>query len=172
MNYSKKIRLILFSLLFLSCFTENNTINIKGNALGTTYNILLDTSEEKLSLSKSIDSIFDVINNSMSTYIESSIISEVNENIKTPVDEHFINVFNKSKDVWEKSDKYFDPTVGTLVNAYGFGPKIILENIDNKALDSLKSLVGWEKVLLNDNNEIVKESKDIFIDFNKLLARA
>ena len=27
MNYSKKIRLILFSLLFLSCFTENNTIN-------------------------------------------------------------------------------------------------------------------------------------------------
>ena len=30
MNYSKKIRLILFSLLFLSCFTENNTINIKG----------------------------------------------------------------------------------------------------------------------------------------------
>ena len=58
MNYSKKIRLILFSLLFLSCFTENNTINIKGNALGTTYNILLDTSEEKLSLSKSIDSIF------------------------------------------------------------------------------------------------------------------
>ena len=59
MNYSKKIRLILFSLLFLSCFTENNTIDIKGNALGTTYNILLDTSEEKLSLSKSIDSIFD-----------------------------------------------------------------------------------------------------------------
>ena len=118
MNYSKKIRLILFSLFFLSCFTESNTINIKGNALGTTYNILLDTSEEKLSLSKSIDSIFDVINNSMSTYIESSIISEVNKNIKTPVDEHFINVFNKSKDVWKKSDKYFDPTVGTLVNAY------------------------------------------------------
>ena len=168
MNYSKKIRLILFSLLFLSCFTENNTINIKGNALGTTYNILLDTSEEKLSLSKSIDSIFDVINNSMSTYIESSIISDVNRNIKTPVDEHFIKVFKKSKEVWEESDRYFDPTVGTLVNAYGFGPRISSDNIDNKSIKSLKYLVGFEKVVLNNSNEVVKENKDIFIDFNSI----
>ena len=168
MDYSNKFRLILFSTLFFSCINENDTININGDALGTTYNIILDSRLDKSDLSKSIDSIFNVINNSMSTYIESSIISEVNENIKTPVDEHFINVFNKSKDVWKKSDKYFDPTVGTLVNAYGFGPEIILKNIDNKSLDSLKSLVGWEKVLLNDNNEIVKESKDIFIDFNAI----
>ena len=81
MDYSNKFRLILFSTLFLSCINENDTININGDALGTTYNIILDSSLDKSDLSKSIDSIFNVINNSMSTYLESSIISDVNKNI-------------------------------------------------------------------------------------------
>ena len=168
MNYSNKFRLLLFSILFLSCINEKNTININGDALGTTYNIIVHKSLDKFNLSKSIDSIFNVINNSMSTYLESSIISDVNRNIKTPVDEHFIKVFKKSKEVWEESDRYFDPTVGTLVNAYGFGPRISSDNIDNKSIKSLKYLVGFEKVVLNNSNEVVKENKDIFIDFNSI----
>ena len=168
MNCSNKLRLLLLSILFLSCVNKENIIHINGNALGTTYNITIHASSEKLNLSKSIDSIFDVINNSMSTYLESSIISDVNRNIITSVDNHFIKVFTKSKEVWEQSDKYFDPTVGTLVNAYGFGPIISSEGLDNKSIMSLKHLVGFEKVVLNNMNEVVKENKDIFIDFNSI----
>ena len=168
MDYSNKFRLILFSTLFLSCINENDIININGDALGTTYNIILDSRLDKSDLSKSIDSIFNVINNSMSTYLESSIISDVNKNIKTQLDEHFIKVFNKSKEVWEESDKYFDPTVGILVNAYGFGPLVLSDDIDVSSIESLKYLVGFDKVFLNNNNEVVKENKDIFIDFNSI----
>ena len=168
MNYSNKLRLLLLSILFLSCVNKENTIHINGNALGTTYNITIHASSEKLNLSKSIDSIFDVINNSMSTYLESSIISDVNRNIKTSVDNHFIKVFTKSKEVWEQSDKYFDPTVGTVVNAYGFGPIISSDSSDNKSIKSLKHLIGFEKVVLNNADEVVKENKDIFIDFNSI----
>lgn len=168
MNYSNKLRLFLLSILFLSCINKKNTIDINGNALGTTYNIIVYTSSEKLNLSKSIDSIFDVINNSMSTYLESSIISDVNRNIKTPVDEHFIKVFTKSKEVWEQSDRYFDPTVGAVVNAYGFGPIILSDSSDKKSIKSLKHLIGFEKVVLNNTDEVVKENKDIFIDFNSI----
>ena len=168
MDYSNKFRLILFSILFHSCINENDRININGDALGTTYNIILDSRLDKSDLSKSIDSIFNVINNSMSTYLESSIISDVNKNIKTQLDEHFIKVFNKSKEVWEESDKYFDPTVGILVNAYGFGPLVLSDDIDISSIESLKYLVGFDKVFLNNNNEVVKENKDIFIDFNSI----
>ena len=168
MNCSNKLRLLLLSILFLSCVNKENIIHINGNALGTTYNITIHTSSEKLNLSKSIDSIFDVINNSMSTYLESSIISDVNRNIITSVDNHFIKVFTKSKEVWEQSDKYFDPTVGTVVNAYGFGPIISSDSSDNKSIKSLKHLIGFEKVTLNNMNEVVKENKDIFIDFNSI----
>ena len=168
MGYSNKFRLILFSTLFFSCINKIDIININGDALGTTYNIILDSSLDKSDLSKSIDSIFNVINNSMSTYLESSIISDVNKNIKTQLDEHFIKVFNKSKEVWEESDKYFDPTVGVLVNAYGFGPLVLSDGIDVSSIESLKYLVGFDKVFLNNNNEVVKENKDIFIDFNSI----
>ena len=168
MGYSNKFRLILFSTLFFSCINKNDIININGDALGTTYNIILDSRLDKSDLSKSIDSIFNVINNSMSTYLESSIISDVNKNIKTQLDEHFIKVFNKSKEVWEESDKYFDPTVGILVNAYGFGPLVLSDDIDISSIESLKYLVGFDKVFLNNNNEVVKENKDIFIDFNSI----
>ena len=168
MGYSNKFRLILFSTLFFSCINKNDIININGDALGTTYNIILDSRLDKSDLSKSIDSIFNVINNSMSTYLESSIISDVNKNIKTQLDEHFIKVFNKSKEVWEESDRYFDPTVGILVNAYGFGPLVLSDDIDVSSIESLKYLVGFDKVFLNNNNEVVKENKDIFIDFNSI----
>jgi len=168
MNYLNKFRLLLLFILFISCINEKNTFNIKGDALGTTYNIILDSSLEKIDLSKSIDSIFSVINNSMSTYLQNSIISDVNKNIKTKVDEHFIKVFTKSKEVWEESDRYFDPTVGILVNAYGFGPIVLSDNGNNKSIESLKHLVGFDKVFLNNNNEVIKENKDIFIDFNSI----
>jgi len=168
MNYLNKFRLLLLFILFISCINEKNTFNIKGDALGTTYNIIIDSSLEKIDLSKSIDSIFSVINNSMSTYLQNSIISDVNKNIKTKVDEHFIKVFTKSKEVWEESDRYFDPTVGILVNAYGFGPIVLSDNGNNKSIESLKHLVGFDKVFLNNNNEVIKENKDIFIDFNSI----
>ena len=168
MNYLNKFRLLLLFILFISCINEKNTFNIKGDALGTTYNIIIDSSLEKIDLSKSIDSIFSVINNSMSTYLQNSIISDVNKNIKTKVDEHFIKVFTKSKEVWEQSDRYFDPTVGILVNAYGFGPIVLSDNGNNKSIESLKHLVGFDKVFLNNNNEVIKENKDIFIDFNSI----
>ena len=32
-------------------------------------------------------------------------------------------VYKKAKEIWEKTEGYFDPTVGALVNAYGFGPE-------------------------------------------------
>ncbi|MEC7773222.1 MAG: FAD:protein FMN transferase [Bacteroidota bacterium] len=168
MNYLNKFRLLLLFILFISCINEKNTFNIKGDALGTTYNIIIDSSLEKIDLSKSIDSIFSVVNNSMSTYLQNSIISDVNKNIKTKVDEHFIKVFTKSKEVWEESDRYFDPTVGILVNAYGFGPIVLSDNGNNKSIESLKHLVGFDKVFLNNNNEVIKENKDIFIDFNSI----
>ena len=42
------------------------------------------------------------------------------------------------------------------------------DDIDVNSIESLKYLVGFDKVFLNNNNEVVKENKDIFIDFNSI----
>ena len=92
----------------------------------------------------------------MSTYIDSSIITRVNKSAKpVEVDTNFINVFNKSKEIWLNSNGFFDPTAGSFVNFYGLGPETSSKQINDYKIDSLKNIVGFGKVTLNNNNEIV-----------------
>ena len=74
-----KIALYFLLLFIFSCNNDiNNFKRIQGNALGTSYSIIVDTDIKEHSIKEKIDSIFEVINNSMSTYMDSSIISKVN----------------------------------------------------------------------------------------------
>ncbi|MFN2260799.1 MAG: FAD:protein FMN transferase, partial [Psychroflexus sp.] len=95
------------ALFFLfSCQDKQNEAQIlQGNALGTTYGIQYFSESNKSIQDASIDSIFDVLNQSMSTYISNSDISKINsgyENIK--VDDAFLEVFNSAKEIHDISD--------------------------------------------------------------------
>lgn len=160
----------LVSLLFLAgCssnpkWVKNQTI---GNALGTTYSIIY-LNDKELDYQLQIDSVFQAVNHSMSTYIPSSDISRINEGDSTVVvDEMFKEVFRLSTKVHKASDGYFDPSVGVLANAWGFGPGEQLQ-LDSTKVDSLLQYVGWSKVRLNSNNTITKKNAQIRFDFNAI----
>ena len=165
-----KTLLLLTLTLLNSCNTKTNLYkSIRGNALGTTYSIIVETKSNEGFIEDQIDSIFNQVNLSMSTYIDSSIITRVNKSAKpVEVDTNFINVFNKSKEIWLNSNGFFDPTAGSFVNFYGLGPETTSQQINDYKIDSLKNIVGFGKVTLNNNNEIVKLNKDIFLDFNAI----
>lgn len=165
-----KTLLLLTLTLLNSCNTKTNLYkSIRGNALGTTYSIIVETKSNEGLIEDQIDSIFNQVNLSMSTYIDSSIITRVNKSAKpVEVDTNFINVFNKSKEIWLNSNGFFDPTAGSFVNFYGLGPETSSQQINDYKIDSLKNIVGFGKVTLNNNNEIVKSNKDIFLDFNAI----
>ena len=136
-----------------------------GAALGTTYSILFYDSESR-DFQKDIDSVFADINKSMSTYIADSDISKINAGDSTiVVDKMFQEVFNLSKEVNKKTNGYFDPTVGVLINAWGFGPGRQM-TLDSTKVDSLLDYVGFNKVRLNADNTITKSSPNILFDFN------
>jgi len=165
-----KTLLLLTLTLLNSCNTKTNLYkSIRGNALGTTYSVIVETKSNEGFIEDQIDSIFNQVNLSMSTYIDSSIITRVNKSSKpVEVDTNFINVFNKSKEIWLNSNGFFDPTAGSFVNFYGLGPETSSQQINDYKIDSLKNIVGFGKVTLNNNNEIVKSNKDIFLDFNAI----
>lgn len=165
-----KTLLLLTLTLLNSCNTNTNLYkSIRGNALGTTYSVIVETKSNEGFIEDQIDSIFNQVNLSMSTYIDSSIITRVNKSSKpVEVDTNFINVFNKSKEIWLNSNGFFDPTAGSFVNFYGLGPETTSQQINDYKIDSLKNIVGFGKVTLNNNNEIVKLNKDIFLDFNAI----
>lgn len=161
---------IFFGFVFLtSCVSQPSLIKNQnvGGALGTSYSIIY-ISDSKLDFEKEIDSVFEVVNRSMSTYMPTSDISNINEGDSTlVVDKMFKEVFELSKEIHQKTEGYFDPTVGTLVNAWGFGPGEQIE-LDSTRVDSLLRYVGFEKVQLTNKATITKQYPEIQFDFNAI----
>ena len=170
LNYTlKKIGLLLLIFWFVSCGKQSEFVKnmSSGGALGTIYHITY-ISDRQLDYQPEIDSVFAAINHSMSTYIPDSDISKINNGDTTVVvDQMFRDVFELSKAVHDSTGGYFDPTVGVLVDAWGFGPGRQIE-LDSAKVDSLLDYVGFVKVRINDNNTITKSNPRIRFDFNAI----
>ena len=52
-----------------------------------------------------------------------------------------------------------------MVNAWGFGPKKPLNELDSSKVSELMRYVGFDKVKI-ENGEVVKEYPEIYFDFN------
>ncbi|HPE83215.1 MAG TPA: FAD:protein FMN transferase [Aequorivita sp.] len=163
----KKLILIPVLLLFIFCEKKDSAHHfIQGEAFGTTYNIQL-YSERDVDFKKGLDSVIDAVNLSVSTYIPQSDISKINNGDSTVVvDSIFKEVFKISEEVNKTTNGYFDPTIGVLRNAYGFGDVKPLKNIDSTTLDSLMKYVGFHKVRINPDGTVSKEYPQIYFDFN------
>ncbi len=158
------IFVLLFTVVFSSCQKKANYYKINGYAQGTTYHITYQGDKE---FSSEIDSLLRNFDQSLSTYVENSIISKINKNDSTvKLDELFIQFFNKSYEVFQETDGAFDITVAPLVNAYGFGFSK-RSDIDSALIDSLMDFVGMDKVRL-ENNKLIKEDTRLMLDGNAI----
>lgn len=156
-------------LAFVGCTSNTEPQRLSGYALGTTYNITYFDTRANPNLVPAIDSVFYVLNKSMSTYIKNSDISKINRgDDQVVVDHHFKAVFNASKAVFTATQGFFDPTVGSLVNAYGFGPEEGLATLTASDRDRLLALIGFEKVTLLKEGRILKTNPNIYLDFNAI----
>ncbi len=163
-------KLIVITLfLGISCSPKKEVIRIQGSALGTTYGIVCyDCNIESSALQFAVDSIVESANNSMSTYRPNSLISRINrgeENVV--VDDQFKKVFALAKQIHKETDGYFDPTVGILVNAYGFGAEEPLE-VTEELRDSLLQYVGFDKLSIKQNDVLLKANSNTQFDFNAI----
>ena len=116
----KKFYFIALLITIFSCQKEPKNTKVSGPVFGTSYNIQF-YSEDGKNYQKQFDSLFNVVNKSLSTYIPDSDISRINKNEDVEVDEHFKRVFKKSKEVYRYTEGAFDPTIGNVVNAWNFG---------------------------------------------------
>ena len=169
----KKLFSCYVLLLFLICCDSDHTKEnkkINGFALGTSYSIsYADLSLNENILEKEVDSIIQIINSSMSTYLPDSDISRINNGDSLViVDKHFQKVYNTAKLVWKKTDGYFDPTVGALVNAYGFGPEPNTNAVSDEMRDEILTYTGWDKTYLTTKKTIQKTNPKLSFDFNAL----
>ena len=173
MKYKKLlIQLSLLALFFLLAFlisrvgNNGEYVNFAGFIQGTTYRITYESRNGE-HYQVLIDSLLKDIDNSLSIYEPNSIISRFNRNeAGTMADDLFIEVFNKSVEVNQKTGGAFDITVGPIVNALGFGSEDTLD-VDSTLIDSLKTYVGMEKVALKEG-KLIKADDHVKLDVNAL----
>ena len=167
LKFYKGVLAVFLIFFYLGCQPEKEWLrNVSaGPALGTSYSIIY-LSKDPLDIQQKVDSVFAVINQSMSTYIADSDISKINRGDSSIiVDRMFREVFELSKQTYEDTDGYFDPTVGVLVDAWGFGPGEQIA-LDSMKVDSLLDFVGFDKVKITAENRIIKSRPEIRFDFN------
>jgi thiamine biosynthesis lipoprotein len=164
----KKTIFISMCIGFLACNPKILAYKtLEGNAQGTTFKITFrDTIEKDITVQ--IDSLFKVIDQSMSLWDSLSLISKINNNaIYDSLDFHFLKVFEASRLINQKSEGYFDVSVGPLVKAWGFSIKKGLPIPTSLQIDSLNSIVGSDKFQLVEQ-KIRKEDPRNQIDFNAI----
>lgn len=149
-------------------------LHFTGKTMGTSYNIKIaqfnKRKEVAAELQLMIDATLDEVNKQMSTWDTDSEISRFNnsksiEEMKISVG--FIKVLNSAMRMHELSDGAFDPTIKPLVDAWGFGEKVMRKEPDATRIESLKNDYGFRKILISTNG-ISKLSPQLSINLSAI----
>lgn len=167
----KYLYILCAAVVAVACqqMSKENVYYIRGEAQGTTYGITYIA--QKPIEKTAVDSILKVIDLSMSTYIDNSLITKINKGEHLPIDSHFEKVLSASMDIYSESEGIFDPSIGQLINAWGFGKKENHTPPTQKQIDSLLALIGMDKVHVATTPEgtfVEKDNANIQLNFNAI----
>lgn len=155
----------LFLFLFLPLTALAQTV-LEGKAQGTYYVIKYIASDTS-SLQLEIDSIFAVIDQSLSLYKPNSLINQFNEKGHVQMDTHMQAVIARSLEISRITRGAFDITVKPLVDAWGFG---VHQPAERKVpspdtINAVLSYVGY-KYLEVKGTELSRTKPKVTIDCN------
>ena len=141
-------------------------ITVDGKTMGTTYRLVyLDL--EGRDFKEEVDSLLVEFNQSLSTYVPDSELSRFNREDSIAFERpFFLPVLQKSQEVYVATEGAFDPTVGPLVNAWGFGPEGV-QTKDSVDIRSLLSLVGYDGISFDDKR-VKKDKPGMYLDFSAI----
>lgn len=131
----------------------------EGFIFGTIYHI---TYQSDKNYQKEIEAELKKVDQSLSPFNKTSIISRINRNENVAVDEMFKEVFTLAENISKETDGAFDITVAPMVNVWGFGFKQGITP-SKEVIDSLKAIVGFHKVALVDGH-VKKQNPNTMLD--------
>ena len=162
---NKMLFLCLPLIFALFPIDEMKSYKIKGFAQGTDYTILY-YANDSVATKSGIDSLLNVIDQSMSLYQKGSLINQFNAAEKQIQTDYFLNVvLKRSFEINADTKGIFDITVAPLVQAWGFGPKPVSIEPDEKEIKSILNNVGMQNLKL-EKGLLIKTKPSIQIDLN------
>ena len=144
---------------------------VSGATMGTTYSAKFVarqlTADQFRNLQLAIDEWLGRVDAAMSTYKADSELSRFNGHRSTepfPVTPGVLEVFLLAQQVSEASDGAFDITVGSLVDAWGFGPEGGLEaKPDEHRLEELRRHVGFRNITIDSASSSLRKRDPLLV---------
>lgn len=155
----------LIALIITACDSQKPFRTVQGMVWNTMYHI---TYASNVSLDDSIQAVMKQVDNSLSVFNDSSLVSLVNRTDSVPVDSLFERVFLESQAINRISSGAFDPTVGPLIEMWGFGKnKKVDRTPSDREIDSVRMTVGINECHIEDGR-VIKKSPDTKFNFSAI----
>lgn len=168
----------LVALQLAACSHDARVLSFGGEVMGTTYSIKVveggsvDFNDEGLSelTQRSVVQALDQVDSALSTYKTQSELMRLNRAMpgaEFEMGEEMREVTLLSLNILEASGGYFDPSIGPLVSAWGFGAESSSVAPDEQEVALLLSKAGMRSLEVEDSVRVRKVA-DGFIDYSAI----
>ncbi|MDF1781064.1 MAG: FAD:protein FMN transferase [Alcanivoracaceae bacterium] len=167
--------LVLAFCLLSGCDRAPAVHTLSGPTMGTTWSVKvvgLPVDMTPPQLQHELQLILQNINQQMSTYIPDSDISRFNQADAgtwhtLPAD--FYQVLDYALRLADETDGAYDPTVGPLVNLWGFGPdKTRINAPSEEQLAQARARIGWQRITLDADKRAALQPGGIYVDLSSV----
>ena len=160
---------VLVILALYGCSNKPEVLTISGTKMGTSYHITVIADQlPPDDLEQQIEQLLAKVDSSMSTYKKDSEINQFNRlpvGQTMTVSQEFAEVVKISRQIWQLSNGAFDPTIGPLVDLWGFGPDERHESIpSSKTIELTKAQIGFDYVVLDEYK--LSKTKAVALDLS------
>ncbi len=133
----------------------------EGHIFGTVYHIKIRAAKNNPGLHERIKDELALINAQMSVFDEKSEISEINRTEagrSIALSDNMQELLRRTQKIYRQSDGAFDPTVGLLVDLWGFGPARQKREPSAEEIDRTLRHVGFGKLRFDKEYKTVRKT--------------
>ncbi|WP_109124812.1 FAD:protein FMN transferase [Dyella sp. C11] len=148
--------------------------SVQGETMGTFWSVraVMPAGLSLASCAQGIQGVLDLVDDQMSTYKPASALSRFNA---APAGTWHVmpaecfEVVRHALHVARDSEGAYDPTVGPLVNLWGFGPAAMQhEPPSRESIDAMRARIGWWHIKLDAATHGVYQPGGIYLDLSSV----
>ena len=170
------IKLILFlagCLLFGGCLLQNKPEPVvhefRGEIFGSYFYIKVHGDLDRQVFENELNLFFENFNQEFSTYRPNSVLSTFNNipvDTKFSVSDRFITMLELAKKFHQETKGAFDPTLGPLIKAWGFGGGIKGKAPDPRLVKRILKDLGFKHLHWDAEKLLLWKDRDVKLDVN------
>ena len=183
LNLRRGLLLVVAAVLVFTLYLRNTpptgqdpVLSLKGQTMGTSYEVQLSgelAGSTQSELRDEVQTLLRYLDKEVfSTWESESEIGRLNQAqppVTLTVSAHMHEVTRLAREVFLLSEGAFDPSVGPLVNLWGFGPEFSPDNIPSpEAIAQAREKLGFDSIRLEEGQLTISKQGDVVLDYSAI----